>query len=172
MSLLDIKLYGDPVLRRETLPVSDFGEELTKLVEDMLETMYINGGIGLAAPQVDVTKSVIVLDVTYAEEDGEQIPIVMINPDIHELSGSTVMEEGCLSIPDVRVEVERPEKIRVKYQDLKGKKHDLPADDLLARVILHEVDHLKGRLMIDYLSPVKRNLLKNKNRHGWGLRRN
>lgn len=162
MSQLGLKYYGDPILRKETDSVKDFDHSLELFVQEMIETMRTNDGVGLAGPQVGDLRSLIVIDVS-SEEDEEPVePLILVNPDIKELSGSCVMEEGCLSIPDVRVEIERPEEIRIKFQDVKGVKKDLKCDGILARVIQHEVDHLRGRLMIDYLSPVKRDLLKSK----------
>ena len=162
MALLDIKFYGDPVLRKETHSVKEFDSELNRFAEDLIETMRINVGVGLAAPQVDDLRSLIAIDVSSEEDEENFEPLVLVNPDIIELSGNCVIEEGCLSIPEVRVEVERPEEIRVIYQDVKGNKKDLKCSGILARVIQHEVDHLRGRLMIDYLSSVKRDLLKSK----------
>ena len=161
--MLDLKYYGDPILRKETHSVKEFDSELERLAEDMIETMTTNIGVGLAAPQIGDLRSLIIIDISSEEEDEENIePLVLVNPDIIELSGNCVIEEGCLSIPEIRVEVERPEDIRVIYQDVKGNKNDLKCSGILARVIQHEVDHLRGRLMIDYLSSVKRDLLKSK----------
>ena len=163
MALLDLKYYGDPILRKETHTVKEFDSELERFAEDMIETMTTNIGVGLAAPQIGDLRSLIIIDISSEEEDEENIePLILVNPDIIELSGNCVIEEGCLSIPEVRVEIERPEEIRVIYQDVKGNKKDLKCDGILARVIQHEVDHLRGRLMIDYLSSVKRDLLKSK----------
>ena len=163
MALLDLKYYGDPILRKETHTVKEFDSELERFAEDMIETMTTNIGVGLAAPQIGDLRSLIIIDISSEEEDEENIePLILVNPDIIELSGNCVIEEGCLSIPEVRVEIERPEEIRVTYQDVKGNKKDLKCDGILARVIQHEVDHLRGRLMIDYLSSVKRDLLKSK----------
>ena len=162
MSALKLRFYGDPILRRETHNIVEFDSDLDRFIQDMIETMHENGGVGLAAPQVGDLRSLIVIDAS-EEEDGEPSePIVMINPDIQELYGSTVLEEGCLSIPEVRVEVERPEEIKVKFQNKKGEKKELRCNGIFARVVQHEVDHLRGRLMIDYISSVKRDLLKSK----------
>ena len=162
MSQLGLKYYGDPILRKETDSVKDFDHSLELFAQEMIETMRTNDGVGLAGPQVGDLRSLIVIDVSREEDEEPVEPLILVNPDIKELSGSCVMEEGCLSIPDVRVEIERPEEIRIKFQDVKGVKKDLKCDGILARVIQHEVDHLRGRLMIDYLSPVKRDLLKSK----------
>ena len=162
MSQLGLKYYGDPILRKETDSVKEFDHSLELFAQEMIETMRTNEGVGLAGPQVGDLRSLIVIDVSSDEDEEPAEPLILVNPDIKELSGSCVMEEGCLSIPDVRVEIERPEEIRIKFQDVKGVKKDLKCDGILARVIQHEVDHLRGRLMIDYLSPVKRDLLKSK----------
>lgn len=143
--------------------MKEFDAELERFAENMIETMTTNIGVGLAAPQIGDLRSLIIIDVSSEEEDEENMePLVLVNPDIIELSGNCVIEEGCLSIPEIRVEVERPEEIRVIYKDVKGNKNDLKCGGILARVIQHEVDHLRGRLMIDYLSSVKRDLLKSK----------
>ena len=143
--------------------MKEFDSELERFAEDMIETMTTNIGVGLAAPQIGDVRSLIIIDISSEEEDEENIePLILVNPDIIELSGNCVIEEGCLSIPEVRVEIERPEEIRVIYQDVKGNKKDLKCDGIVARVIQHEIDHLRGRLMIDYLSSVKRDLLKSK----------
>lgn len=163
MALLELKYYGDPILRKETNSVKEFDSELERFAQDMIETMITNIGVGLAAPQIGDLRSLIIVDVSSEEEEEENIePLILVNPDIIELLGKCVIEEGCLSIPEVRVEVERPEEIRVIYQDIKGNKQDLKCGGILARVIQHEVDHLRGRLMVDYISSVKRDLLKSK----------
>ncbi len=159
---MELKFYGDPFLRKETHSVKVFDSKLERFAEDMIETMQVNSGVGLAAPQVGDPRSLIVIDISAEEDEEDFEPLIMVNPDILELSGNCVIEEGCLSIPEVRVEVERPEEIRVIYKDIKGNKKDLKCDGILARIIQHEVDHLRGRLMIDYLSSVKRDLLKSK----------
>ena len=150
------------MLRMETNSVKDFDHSLELFAQEMIETMHSNDGVGLAAPQVGDLRSLIVIEVSNEEDEEPMEPLILVNPDIKELSGSCVIEEGCLSIPDVKVEIERPKEIRIKFQDVKGEKKDLRCDGILARIIQHEVDHLRGRLMIDYLSPVKRDLLKSK----------
>jgi len=162
MSALKLRYYGDPILRRETQNIVEFDSDLDRFIQDMFETMRENGGVGLAAPQVGDVRSLIVIDVSEEEDEEPSEPIVMINPDIQELYGSCVLEEGCLSIPDVRVEVERPEEIKVKFQNEKGEKKEIQYGGITARIVQHEVDHLRGRLMIDYISSVKRDLLKSK----------
>ncbi|MCH8928954.1 MAG: peptide deformylase [Candidatus Marinimicrobia bacterium] len=162
MSALKLRYYGDPILRRETHNIVDFDSDLERFIQDMIETMHEYGGVGLAAPQVGDVRSLIVIDVSEEEDEEPSEPIVMINPDIQELYGGCVLEEGCLSIPEVKVEVERPEEIKVKFQNKKGEKKVLQCNGILARIVQHEVDHLRGRLMIDYISSVKRDLLKTK----------
>jgi peptide deformylase len=150
VSILDIRVLGDPVLRKPTKPVADITDELRKLILDMFETMYAAEGIGLAAPQVGRTERVAVVDV-------EGRKYALINPQILETSGAIEKdEEGCLSIPDIYGDVERPGQVTVRALDENGKEYELTAGELLGRCIQHEVDHLEGRLFIDYLSPLKR----------------
>jgi peptide deformylase len=149
MSLLDIRVFGDPILREETLPVADVSAELRGLIDDMYETMYAAKGIGLAAPQVGRTERLTVIDVDGAKH-------VLINPEIVEQSGSSKAEEGCLSIPEIYGDVERAARVVVRATNATGTPFEIEATDLLARCILHEVDHLHGRLFIDYLSVLKR----------------
>ncbi|MBA3890130.1 MAG: peptide deformylase [Gemmatimonadaceae bacterium] len=150
MALLDIRVLGDPILRQATTPVGTVTDDLRRLAQDMLETMYVARGIGLAAPQVGRTERLAVVDI----EDG---PMVMINPEIVRTEGPTEKsEEGCLSIPEVYGDVERPTRITVRYMDADGAIVERDADELLARCIQHEVDHLDGKLFIDYLGPFKR----------------
>jgi peptide deformylase len=158
MAKLSIILLPDPVLRRVADPIDTIDAEVRRLADDMLETMYAAPGVGLAAPQVSVSRRLIVLDVSEKEE--EKQPFVMINPEIVRRSDMpNVHEEGCLSIPDVRVEIERPAEIVVRYLDRDGKERELEADDLLATCIQHEIDHLDGRLLIDYMSRLKRDMV-------------
>ncbi|MEX2189736.1 MAG: peptide deformylase [Bacteroidota bacterium] len=174
MSVLPIYLYGSDVLRQKARSVESLSNDTIKLIYDMMETMHKAGGIGLAANQVGSMKRVIVIDVTHAEEDEEDgagnpsafsekpkgpTRVVLINPEIVEESGSWPMEEGCLSIPDVRADVTRSERIRVKFQNANFEEEVLVAEGLLGRVILHEIDHLNGVLFIDHLSSAKRGLL-------------
>ncbi|HUR92759.1 MAG TPA: peptide deformylase [Gemmatimonadaceae bacterium] len=149
MKTLDIRVLGDPILRMETEPVEEITDELRKLVEEMFTTMYAAEGIGLAAPQVGRAERLAVVDV-----DGARY--ALINPEIVARDGSARAEEGCLSIPDVFGEVERPQRITVRALDIDGQIFELPADELLARCIQHEVDHLHGKLFLDYLSVFKR----------------
>ena len=158
MSLLPIITLPDPVLRKISTPVEHIDAALKKLAADMLDTMYDAPGIGLAAIQVNIAKRMLVLDV--ADEDEPKRPLVLINPKILELGPETkVYEEGCLSLPDVRIEIERPAELRVAYIDLEGKPQELNADGLLATAIQHEVDHLDGKLIIDFLTRLKRDMI-------------
>ena len=158
MSMLDIITLPDPILRQVAAPVERVDAALRRLAGDMLETMYDAPGIGLAAPQVGVSRRLIVLDVS--EKDGERHPLVMINPEIVRLADERrTYEEGCLSIPDVKVEIERPAELTVRFLDRDGKLKELSADGLLATAIQHEVDHLEGRLIIDFLSRLKRDII-------------
>ncbi len=166
--------YPDPVLAMTASPVTDFTQELEKLVRDMLHTMYHAPGIGLAAPQVGVSKRLFVLDVDYDREvvtnssGKEEVrlsnfnPLILINPVISGTSGSTTYEEGCLSVPGVYEEVKRYQSIHVKYQDLRGEFKELQADDLLSICIQHENDHLDGVVFIERLSNLKKNFYRKK----------
>lgn len=156
-----LRYIGDSVLRRETAEVNDFDDSLKKFVKDMIKTMHREEGIGLAAPQIGHSKKVLVVDVSGLEE-GEK-PQAFINPVVTESWGESVVEEGCLSIPDVREEVTRPEGVEVKYQDENGQLHQDRFDGWKARVLQHEIDHLNGVLFVDLISPIKRKLLTEKN---------
>ena len=158
MAKRPIILLPDPVLRLVAEPIATVDADVRKLADDMLETMYAAPGVGLAAPQVGVSRRLIVLDVS--ENDDEKQPYVMINPRIVKRSDApNIHEEGCLSIPDVRVDIERPAEIVVEYLDRDGRRQELAADDLLATCIQHELDHLDGRLLIDYMSRLKRDMV-------------
>lgn len=160
MSLLPIITLPDPALRLVSSPVERFDAELARLAGDMLESMYKAPGIGLAAIQVNVPKRLLVLDVADSEEGEAKNPLVMINPQILKLGDETaVYEEGCLSLPDVRIDIERPTTLRATYQDLQGKPHEIEAGGLLATAIQHEVDHLDGKLIIDFLTRLKRDMI-------------
>jgi peptide deformylase len=150
VTLLPIRVLGDPILREETKPVATITAELQQLIDDMFETMYAARGIGLAAPQVGRSERLAVVDV-----DDE--PMVLINPEILESSGGTEKgEEGCLSIPEVYGDVERPESIRIRAMDRDGNVFERDAAGLLARCMQHEIDHLHGKMFIDYLSVLKK----------------
>ena len=149
MSILDIRVLGDPILRQSTVPVNEITDELRTLVADMFETMHHARGIGLAAPQVGRTERLAVIEI-----EGE--PLVVINPEILETSGKAKAEEGCLSIPDIYADVERPKDVAIRAMDLDGNTYELQATELLARCLQHEIDHLDGKLFLDYLSVLKR----------------
>jgi peptide deformylase len=158
MALLPIITLPDPLLRQPSAPIERIDDELRTLADNMLETMYDAPGVGLAAVQVGVLRRLIVVDASAKEE--ERHPLVLINPEILTLGPEMRLhEEGCLSIPDVRVDIERPASLRVRYLDCNGKPHELDAEGLLATVIQHEVDHLNGRLIIDFLSRLKRDII-------------
>lgn len=158
MALLSILKFPNPNLRKVAEPVSDVNDEIKQLVDDMFETMYEGNGIGLAATQVDVQKRIITIDVS----DQRNEPICLINPEIIKKEGFEKMAEGCLSIPGVYEKVERAERIEVKALDRHGNNYDFEADGLFAVCIQHEIDHLDGKLFIDYLSPLKRKMLMKK----------
>ena len=157
MAKREIILLPDPVLKRVSAPVTTVDDEVRRLADDMLETMYAAPGLGLAAPQVGVSRRLFVVDLS--DKDEEKKPFVMINPEIiHRSEKMNMHEEGCLSIPDVRVEIERPAEVVVRFLDRHGKLQEVKADDLFATCIQHEIDHLDGRMLIDYMSSLKRDM--------------
>jgi peptide deformylase len=158
MSTLPILHFPDPRLRQKAAPVAEVNDEIRTLVDDMFETMYAAPGIGLAAVQVNVLKRVIVIDIS--EEKNE--PLCLINPEILESRNKEVMEEGCLSVPGIYEKVTRAEWIKVRFLDRNGDTVELEVDDLLAVCIQHEMDHLEGKLFVDYLSEMKRNRIRKK----------
>ena len=156
---LQLRYYGDPVLRKRAAPVPEITYEEVKLAEDMLNTLYYTEvGIGLAATQVGVLKRFLIVDIREEEEDETGL-FMLFNPEILNSEGEDIAEEGCLSIPDLRADVKRPEKIVVKAIDLQNQSVEFEADGLLARVLQHEIDHLNGILFIDRISGLKRQLL-------------
>lgn len=158
MSKLPIITLPDPILRKISEPVESVDGSIRRLMDDLLETMYAAPGVGLAAIQVGVPKRILVVDV--AGEDELPQPLAMANPEIVRLSDATrVYEEGCLSIPDVRVEIERPATVTVAYVDREGKQREIEADGLLATALQHEINHLDGKLIIDFLSRLKRDMV-------------
>ena len=182
MAILEILKFPDPRLREVSKKLEKFGPEIEKLAKDMLETMYNERGIGLAAPQVGELIRMLVIDARpkpgpdsrYDENEQTELekkitqPLVIINPEIVSGTGKTTFNEGCLSVPTFFEEVERFETIELKYQDVNGKTHTLKTDGLLAIVIQHEMDHLEGTLFIDHLSLVKSNKIKNEiKKHGY-----
>jgi peptide deformylase len=156
-------------MRKKARPVKQADPALRQLAADMLETMHNAGGVGLAANQVGSLQRIIVVDVSGIDELKDEPPMVMVNPVVVKEEGSSIMEEGCLSIPDIREEVERPERIVVQYKDLNWDDREVEAEGFPARVMLHEMDHLNGVLFIDRLNILKRKLLRgrlNKIRNG------
>jgi peptide deformylase len=149
VSILDLRVLGDPVLRKETEVVESITDDIRKLIDDMFETMYAAEGIGLAAPQIGRTERITVMDV-------ENQKFALINPEIVAQSGMVRMEEGCLSIPDIFGDVNRPDRVTVRALNEKGQEIELQGQELLARCLQHEIDHLHGKLFIDYLSMLKR----------------
>ncbi len=158
MPLLDILHYPDPRLRNKARPVARFDSALKQLIEDMFETMYSARGIGLAATQVNVHERLLVLDASDAKTE----PLCLINPLILHREGKAQREEGCLSVPDIYETVERSQKIRVRAQDREGQAFEMDAEGLLGVCIQHEMDHLDGKLFIDYLSSLKRQRVRKK----------
>ncbi len=156
---LKILKYGDPILRKKVEDVSDF-TNLPYLVEQMFNTMHEGSGIGLAANQIGYSLNLVVLDTSNLEGEEDCKPYILINTEIIGSNGSSIMEEGCLSVPDIRAEIERPETIIIKFQDLEQNFHEQSFTGLLSRVIQHELDHLNGKLFVDYLSPAKKILIK------------
>jgi len=160
MAVLPIVIHPADVLRAKATPVIEITPEILKLLDDMLETMYAAPGIGLAAPQIGLSKRIVVIDVEGKEEGQPGNPLKLINPEIIWSSETkTVLDEGCLSLPEMRVDVERPDKVRFKYMDVNGQVQEMEAEDLLAKCIQHEIDHLDGKLIFDYLSPLKRDMV-------------
>jgi peptide deformylase len=158
MAILPIIKAPDPILKKRCAPVERVDDEVRRLMDDMLETMYAAPGVGLAAPQVGVTRRVIVIDT--ARHDEEPNPLFIANPTIVEASEEIALrEEGCLSFPDQYEEVERPERVRVRYLDHENEIREIEADGLLAICIQHEMDHLDGVLMVDHLSGLKRSMI-------------
>lgn len=162
MALLSILHYPDQRLHRKALPITEINQEIKDLVNDMTETMYHNNGIGLAATQVNVLKRLFIMDFSKNEQP-KQLQ-VLINPEIIKREGEAEYEEGCLSVPGVFETVKRAEKITVIFQSLDGKQHKLNCDGLLAICIQHELDHLDGKVFVDYLSSLKQNVIKRKMR--------
>ena len=150
--------YGNPVLEKPAEPVTAFDEELKKLVEDMFESMYAAHGVGLAAPQIGLSKRLAVVDITFKEDP--QAKLVLINPEIIHTEGRHTQNEGCLSIPEFREPVTRPHKVTVRAQDVTGNFFEKTGEELLARAFLHETDHLNGKLYIHHLSALKRDMIK------------
>jgi len=159
MALRKIVFHPDPRLKKRCDPVDAVDEEVRALMQDMLETMYDAPGVGLAAPQVGVLKRVLVMDVV-KEDEGAPAPLLMANPEVTWASDAlNTHEEGCLSIPEEFANVARPAEVRVRYLDENGAAQEIDCDGLLATCVQHEIDHLNGKLFIDYLGPVKRSMI-------------
>lgn len=158
MALLEIITFGHPTLATRARPVENINQEIVELARNMVETMHRAPGIGLAAPQVNVSLRLITVDLSVGERKDDLI--VMVNPVIIEAEGEQVGEEGCLSVPGIYEKVLRPSHLLIKGYNLDGQEISLEATDLLARVFCHEIDHLDGKLFIDRLSPLKRNLVR------------
>src|ERR1700751_5282364 len=152
--------YGDPVLEKHAVPVKALEEELQKLVEEMFESMYAAHGVGLAAPQIGISKRLAVIDTSFKEDPDAKL--VLANPEILHTEGRHTQNEGCLSIPEFRENVTRPRKVTVRAQDVKGNFFEKTGEELLARAFLHETDHLNGKLYMSHLSALKRDWMKRK----------
>jgi len=159
MDGLSITKYGNDVLRKVAEPVEEINDEIKQIVDDMLEAMYKFEGVGIAAPQIGISKRIIIVDTEPSNPSSK--PIVLINPEIVESYGEMNMEEGCLSVPEVRGDVKRAEKVVVEGLDLEGNKLRIEATDLSARAFQHEIDHINGTLFIDHLGRLKKQLIKN-----------
>ncbi|MGL5948750.1 MAG: peptide deformylase [Aeromonas sp.] len=163
MAILPVLHFPDERLRTVAAPVEAFTPALQQIIDDMFETMYAEEGIGLAATQVNIHQRIIVIDTS---EQHDQ-PLVLINPEVIAQGGNTGIEEGCLSVPGSRALVARAETITIRAQDRHGKAFELAADELLAICIQHEMDHLVGKLFVDYLSPLKRQRIRQKIEKQW-----
>ena len=152
--------YGNPVLETPAEPITEFNGDLRKLADDMFESMYAAHGVGLAAPQIGISRRIVVIDVTFKEDPDAKL--VLINPVIINTEGRQRGSEGCLSLPDFREEVTRANVVTVRAQDLEGKWFEKTGEAMLARAFLHETDHLNGRLYISHISALKRDLIKRK----------
>jgi len=160
MAVLEIKKYGEEVLRAKAKKIEEITEDVQNLARSMVETMHSAPGVGLSAPQAG--KSIRLITVDLSAGENEEDLFVLVNPEIGEQDGEIILEEGCLSIPDVHEKVARPSRVTLRAKDLNGKEKVIEAHDLLARVFCHEIDHLNGVLFIDHLSPLKNKLIKNK----------
>jgi peptide deformylase len=158
--IYEIVKYPDPILSKRGEPVTEFDDKLKTLVEDMFESMYAAQGIGLAAPQIGISKRLTVIDISFKKNPEEKI--VLINPEIIDRDGKQFEEEGCLSLPEIREKVRRAAQVKVRAQDVDGKWFEIEGEELLARAFQHEIDHLDGILFIDHLSRLKRDLVKSR----------
>jgi peptide deformylase len=161
MAIREIRKYPDPVLRNKTSRVEQIDNSISRLIEDMVETMHAAPGVGLAANQVGVPLQIAVIDLSLREDKEQQHPLfVIINPEVLAMEGTVIEEEGCLSIPEYAENVKRAARVKVRAQDRTGKSFELEAEGLLAKALQHEIDHLNGLLYIDRLSPLKKNIFK------------
>jgi len=158
--IYSIVKFGNPVLEKPAAPVTVFDDELKKLVEDMFESMYEARGVGLAAPQIGLSKRLAVIDVTFKEDPTAKL--VLANPEIIHTEGKHTQPEGCLSIPEFREPVRRATKVTIRAQDINGQWFEKTGEDLLARAFLHETDHLNGKLYLSHISALKRDLIRRK----------
>lgn len=156
--IYEVVKYPEPVLMQEGARVTEFGPELEGFVADMFATMYAAHGIGLAAPQIGVSKQIAVIDVSFKENPDEKL--VLINPEIVEKEGKQYEEEGCLSFPEIREKIQRAARVKVRAQNAKGEFFEVDGEELLARALQHEIDHLHGVLFIDRISKLKQDLVK------------
>ena len=160
MSILEIIKYGNPILIKKAEKITKISKEIEELAQSMLQTMYAAPGLGLAAPQVNRGIQLITVDLSRGENSKDLI--ILANPELVSQEGTLLLEEGCLSIPDVQEKVLRPSRVVVKGMDLEGKEKIIEAEGLLARVFCHEIDHVNGKLFIDRLSPLKKSLIRKK----------
>jgi peptide deformylase len=160
MAIREILIIGDPILNMKAAPVESVDEEIVRLARDMVETLHAAPGLGLAAPQVGVSRRVIVVDLSVGED--KNALHVLVNPEIVAQEGEAVCEEGCLSVPDIRENVARPYRVVVRGLDLEGRQVEIEGEDILARALCHEIDHLDGILFVEKLSALKRTLIKKK----------
>jgi peptide deformylase len=166
LTFLEILVFGHPILTKKAEEIKNIDDELYQLAQNMVHTMHAAPGIGLAAPQVNKSVRLITVDLSVGEQKNEII--ILANPEILDSQGEAIMEEGCLSVPDVNEKVVRPSHIMAKGTDLDGNEKTIDAEGLLARVLCHEIDHLNGKLFIEHLSPLKKNLIKKKLRKQLG----
>jgi len=156
MAVLEVLKVPNPFLKKKAKPVDKIDDEILKILDDMAETMYYSNGIGLAATQVGIDKRLVVID--FSTEKKKMELLKLINPEILSVDGELIMEEGCLSVPEIRDEVKRPRWVRFRYLDIEGNIREVEDEGLLARVIQHEIDHLDGIVFLDRLSPLKKAL--------------
>ena len=162
MSALPIYIYGTEILKKKAKPVKEVSDETIQLIQDMFETMHSSNGIGLAANQVGSLEQILVVDLSDMEEYKDTKPLVVINPEIVEKEGEWELEEGCLSIPEVRDVVRRPEKVKIVFCDANLREQHIEATGMLGRVLQHEIDHLNGVLFTDHLNAAKRTFLRSR----------